>query len=211
MEDWDGLQPLLLQTLSPLMAKVQAKIQLENICQGENEPVIDFVERLQTLLDQYYDKPAEKQLKDSILKDMLIRGLRDDHVRVAVLVANEDLDLTELIQLATRHDLAVKALSLSQKHKKGEETVSILTVPEIPAKGPNYSGNKQSTTTRKCYECGSANHLIRSCSNKKAWAEAQRRQNIQRQTPTENVQKNSVGTAEGRTLEEIASTLKAII
>ena len=114
-------------------------------------------------MDQCYDNPREQAVKESVIKDALVRGLKDERVSITVLAESEDMDLPDLIKLATKHDLAVKAHSLSQKPKRGEQTVSILAVPETQTAGTSYSSNTRPRDHRRCYECGSMDHFIRTC------------------------------------------------
>ena len=45
-EDWDGVQQVIIDTLTPPVSKLKAKIQLDNAKQEPTESVIDFLERL---------------------------------------------------------------------------------------------------------------------------------------------------------------------
>ena len=160
MEDWDALQPLLIQTLSPPIAKVRAKIELDGARQGTEESILDFVERLQTLVDQCYDKPNELAAKEFLLKDLFMRGLRDERVSISVLTECDSLDLQGLVKLAQKHELAVEAFTLSKKPTKGEEMVSVLPVAEnqalpLPQNGKMYD--------KRCHGCGSTDHFVKGC------------------------------------------------
>ena len=103
MEDWNALQPLLIQTLSPPIAKVRAKIELDGARQGPEKSILDFLERLQTLVDQCYDKPDELAAKEFLLKGLFMRGLRDEKVSIAVLTECDSLDLQDLVTKGGRN------------------------------------------------------------------------------------------------------------
>ena len=109
MEDWDRVQQVVIDTLTPPVSKLKAKIQLDNAKQESTESVIDFLERLQLLVDHCYDQPNQEDLKDHILKELLVRGLKDDVVSIDVLTQREDLSLQELVKLAMKKELAIQA------------------------------------------------------------------------------------------------------
>ena len=160
MKDWDALQPLLIQTLSPPTTKVRAKIELDGTRQGTEESILDFLERLQTLVDQCYDKPNELAAKEFLLKDLFMRGLRDERVSIAVLTECDSLDLQDLVKLTQKHELAVEALTLSKKPTKGEEMVSVLPVAENQAFPLPQNGNMY---VKRCHGSGSTDHLVKEC------------------------------------------------
>ena len=101
MENWDALQDVILKILTPPIAKVRARIQLTDIKQGDNEPVIDFVNACKQWWINVMATPM------TVLKDALVRGLSDERVSTAVLAESDDMDLPDLIKFATKHDLAV--------------------------------------------------------------------------------------------------------
>ena len=114
MEDWDRVQQVVIDTLTPPVSKLKAKIQLDNAKQESTESVIDFLERLQLLVHHCYDQPNQEDLKDHFLKELLVRGLKDDVVSIDVLTQREDLSLQELVKLAMKKELAIQLGGMEQ-------------------------------------------------------------------------------------------------
>ena len=70
------------------------------------------------LVDRCYDKPDELAAKEFLLKDLFMRGLRDERVSIAVLTECDSLDFQDLVKLAQKHELAVEAFTLSKKKQQ---------------------------------------------------------------------------------------------
>ena len=132
MEDWDQVQQVVVDTLTPPVSKLKlkAKIQRDNAKQEPTELVIDFLERLQLLVDHCYDQPNQEDLKDHTLKELQLRGLKDDVVSIDVLTQREDLPLQELVKLAMKKELAMKAREYVKKPAGEKGTVTVFSVSD---------------------------------------------------------------------------------
>ena len=127
--------------------KLKAKIQLDNAKQEPTESVIDFLERLQLLVDHCYDQPNQEDLKDHILKELLVRGLKDHVVSIDVLTQREDLSLQELVKLAMKKELAIQAREYV-RDQLGNGTVTVLSVSDKPPQGKVPTTNYTNTICR---------------------------------------------------------------
>ena len=169
MENWAEIQQIITDTLTHPTAKIKAKYELEGAKQKDDESVLDFLERLQLLVDQCYNKPEEEQFKEMIAKDMFVRGLKDDIVGIEVLTIRDEMSLKDLVDVAMKKELAVHARTLSKNLKGVEGTVSVLAVTEPPVvdEGPTKSSGKANEIIRRernqCYECGSSEHYVKVC------------------------------------------------
>ena len=162
IEDWDRVQQVVIDTLTSPVSKLKAKIKLDNAKQESTESVIDFLERLQLLVDHCYDQPNQENLKDRILKELLVRGLKDDVVSIDVLTQREDLSRQELVKLAMKKELAIQAKEYVKRPAGGNGTVTVLSVSDKPPQGKIPVNNKPKTKQR-CYNCGSQEHFVRAC------------------------------------------------
>ena len=185
MADWDNVQGVVIKALSSPISRIQAKTQLQIVKQGSTESIRDFVERLTTLIDRCYDDTVEAEAKTLILKDTFVKGLYDERVSLAVLAESEDLPLPELVKIATKHELARKAYSLSHQPQKGEEVFSVLTVNQEDKRTIGNLNDGKREIKKRCYGCGSAVHLLSRCPHQRSPFTRQRQPDrINRQQPS---------------------------
>ena len=161
--DWDNVQRVVIKALSSLISRIQAKTQLQTVKQGSTESISDFVERLTTLIDRCYDDTVKVDAKTLILKDAFVKGLYDERVSLAVLAESEDYPLPELVKIATRHELARKAYSLSHQPQRGEEVVSVLSVNQEDKRTIGNTNDGKREIKKRCCGCGSTVHLLSRC------------------------------------------------
>ena len=101
---------------------------------------MDFLERLQLLVDHCYDQPNQEDLKDHILQEFL--------VGIEVLTQREDLPLQELVKLAMKKESAIQAREYAKKPVGEKGTVTVLSVTHRNDKSPRNESrpnNKQRT------------------------------------------------------------------
>lgn len=175
MKNWKKLTRTIITTLTPPAEKLEVRLKLDKAKQETVESIGDFVERLRLLVEKCYDKPAEKPVRERVLKDMLVRGLADERVRVEVLSNMDTLTLDKLVHLAIRRELAVQATERNTEAKDG--TLSILNVqrgdhsslsapqPTGPTHPTRYEAQQQQPNSygRRCYSCDSQYHFASSC------------------------------------------------
>ena len=162
MADWDIMKIVVIKTLTPPSARLDAKLKIEAATQEENETVEDFVDRLRVLVEKCYDKPTDAEIRERILTDTLVRGLRDDTVGIEVLANSDTMSLNDLTQLAMRREIAVKARNVNkQPSQSSPQTVSILNVSEQPRS--RTTDHTRSSVVKRCFRCGSTDHYIRMC------------------------------------------------
>jgi hypothetical protein len=177
MKKWKKVMRTTITTLTPPAEKLEVRLKLDKATQEEDESIGDFVERLRLLVEKCYDKPAEKPVRERVLKDLLVRGLADERVKVEVLSNMDTLTLDKLVHLAIRRELAVQATEKSNKVKDG--TLSILNVqggdhsspaalpqPTLPTHPTRYYEAQQQQPNsygRRCYLCDSEFHFASSC------------------------------------------------
>ena len=102
LSDWDNTKNVVTKALTPPTQKLEARLKLNSARQKKEETVLDFLERLRKLVDQSYDKPEEEKIRERILKDHFINGVREDTVAVDLLANSEAKPLDMLVQMAMK-------------------------------------------------------------------------------------------------------------
>ena len=177
MKKWKKVMRTITTTLTPPAEKLDVRLKLDKAKQEPEESIGDSVERLRLLVEKCYANPPEKPVRERVLKDLLVRVLSDERVRVQVLLNVDTLTLDKLAHLVIRRELAAEATEKNTKTKDG--TLPILNVqrgdysllsapqPTFPIYPARYEAQQQQPNSngRRCYLCDSQYHFASSCSS----------------------------------------------
>ena len=181
-EDWDTVKYDIIDALTPPAQKLEAKLKLNNARQTKDETLVDYSERIKRLVDQCYDRPAEFELRDRIMKDYLVKGCRNDSVAVDMMSKMETSTLQELIKAGMAKELALKSrkMDTSQSETKElEDAIAVLTVADAPKQ--EYDQQTETPTQHStyqqrprkdrqnliCYNCNEPAHFASNCRDRK--------------------------------------------